>query len=137
MEIRPGSASARVSARPRGGSGGAIVERRASASLTETTVWRPALGGVPAPLGKRPRLVRKPAICDSNGSPFAAPLAVPAASVGYLLLLCVVVIPLSFSLITLGPRYLPAHEVALIGLLENVGDLLEAEAQRSRSLDET
>ena len=27
--------------------------------------------------------------------------------------------------------------LALIGLLENVGDLLEAEAQRSRSLDET
>ncbi len=52
--------------------------------------------------------------------PMAQPASVPAASVVWLLLLCVIVIPVSFTLITLGPRYLPAHEVALIGLLETV-----------------
>ena len=38
----------------------------------------------------------------------------------WLLLLCIVAIPASFSLITMALRYLPAHEVALIGLLEMV-----------------
>ena len=50
--------------------------------------------------------------------PLANPWAVPASGVWYLALLCIVVIPLSFSLITIGPRYLPAHEVSLIGALE-------------------
>jgi drug/metabolite transporter (DMT)-like permease len=53
-------------------------------------------------------------------APWATPLAVPGSSVVYLLLLGVVVIPLSLSLITMGPRYLPAHEIALVGLLEAV-----------------
>ena len=50
--------------------------------------------------------------------PLANPWAVPAEGAWYLALLCIVVIPLSFSLITIGPRYLPAHEVSLIGALE-------------------
>ena len=52
--------------------------------------------------------------------PMAHPASVPADRVNGLLLLCGLVIPVSFTLITLGPRYLPAHEVALIGLLETV-----------------
>lgn len=52
--------------------------------------------------------------------PMAQPMSVPAHSIIWLLLLCVLVIPLAFSLLTLAPRYLPAHEVALIGLLETV-----------------
>jgi drug/metabolite transporter (DMT)-like permease len=52
--------------------------------------------------------------------PLAQPGSIPIDGILPLLLLCVVVIPLSFTLITLGPRYLPAHEVALIGLLETV-----------------
>lgn len=52
--------------------------------------------------------------------PFAEPGSVPADGVIPLLLLSIIVIPLSFALITMGPRYLPAHEVALIGLLETV-----------------
>ena len=52
--------------------------------------------------------------------PFARSGDLIATQIPYLVLLCVVVIPLSFSLLTLGPRYLPAHEVALICLLEAV-----------------
>ena len=50
--------------------------------------------------------------------PLAQPWMVPPEGAPYLALLCIVVIPLSFSLITIGPRYLPAHEVSLIGALE-------------------
>ena len=52
--------------------------------------------------------------------PAAAPLAVSAADAGWLLVLCLVVIPLSFALVTIGPRHLPAPEVALIMMLELV-----------------
>ena len=52
--------------------------------------------------------------------PFAHSGDLVATQIPYLVLLCALVIPLSFSLLTLGPRYLPAHEVALIGLLEAV-----------------
>lgn len=50
--------------------------------------------------------------------PLARPGSVPAEGVVYVGILCLIVIPLSFYLITLGPRYLPAHEVSLIGALE-------------------
>jgi len=42
------------------------------------------------------------------------------AQLGYTLAMGLVVVPLSFALITLGPRYLPAAEVGLIMLLETV-----------------
>lgn len=71
-------------------------------------------------LDMTPCIVFSGVVAAALAGPFASPLAVPSASVGYLLLLCVVVIPVSFTLITLGPRYLPAHEVALICLLEMV-----------------
>ncbi len=50
----------------------------------------------------------------------AAPLTVSAADAGYLLLLGGLVLPVSFALITLGPRYLSAPEVSLILLTETV-----------------
>ena len=52
--------------------------------------------------------------------PFAAPLSVSTHDIGYLLLLGVLVLPVSFALIAAGPRYLPAPEVCLIMLVEMV-----------------
>ena len=50
----------------------------------------------------------------------ASPLSVPWESAGYVAAMGLVVLPLSFGLITLAPRYLPAPEVALLMLLETV-----------------
>ena len=50
----------------------------------------------------------------------AEPLAVSSADAGYLLLLGGLVLPISFAMITLGPRYLPAPEVSLILLTETI-----------------
>jgi drug/metabolite transporter (DMT)-like permease len=51
---------------------------------------------------------------------FAPTLAVSAADARWLGLLGLVVLPISFNLISQGPRYLPAAEVSLIVLLEAV-----------------
>jgi len=53
-------------------------------------------------------------------APFASPMSVQPEGWWLLLLLGFVVMPLSFGLITLGPRTLPAPEVALLMLLETV-----------------
>jgi len=50
----------------------------------------------------------------------AKPMLVSSVDAGYLLLLGLVVLPVSFALITLGPRYLQAPEVSLILLIETV-----------------
>jgi drug/metabolite transporter (DMT)-like permease len=50
--------------------------------------------------------------------PAATPSAIDARDLVLLLLLGLVVVPVAFGLITLGPRYLPAPEVSLIMLLE-------------------
>lgn len=50
----------------------------------------------------------------------AQPLAVAAADMTLLVLLGGLVLPVSFTMITLGPRYLPAPEVSLILLIETV-----------------
>lgn len=50
--------------------------------------------------------------------PLAQPLMLDAQQVGVVGLLGLIVLPVSFALITLGPRYLPAPEVSLILLLE-------------------
>jgi len=52
--------------------------------------------------------------------PFASPFAVSTRDLVLLLLLGAVVLPISIGLITVGPRYLPAPEVALLMLLETV-----------------
>ncbi len=48
------------------------------------------------------------------------PMALSQANAAYLGAMGLLVIPLSFSLMTIGPRYLPAPEVSLILLLEAV-----------------
>ena len=50
--------------------------------------------------------------------PLAAPWSVGGNDILFLLLLGLVVLPLSFGLIVLAPRYLPAPEVSLLMLLE-------------------
>ncbi len=50
----------------------------------------------------------------------AQPLSVAPVDAGFLLLLGTVVLPVSFAMITLGPRYLQAPEVSLILLTETV-----------------
>jgi drug/metabolite transporter (DMT)-like permease len=52
--------------------------------------------------------------------PFAEPLQLEGAQLGLMLLLGLLIMPLSFGLITLGPRSIPAPEVALLLLLETV-----------------
>lgn len=52
--------------------------------------------------------------------PLAAPASVPGDQIWLLLVLGVVVLPVSFGLLTLGPRYITAPEVGLIMLLETV-----------------
>ena len=52
--------------------------------------------------------------------PFAEPVQFEGARLGLMLLLGLVIMPLSFGLITLGPRTIPAPEVALLLLLETV-----------------
>lgn len=50
----------------------------------------------------------------------AQPLAMSTSDASYLLLLGGLVLPISFAMITLGPRYLPAPEVSLILLIETI-----------------
>lgn len=50
----------------------------------------------------------------------AQPLAVATPDMIFLLILGGIVLPVSFTLITLGPRYLPAPEVSLILLVETI-----------------
>ena len=52
--------------------------------------------------------------------PFASPLAITSSDVTYLILLGLVVLPLAFGLITVGPRYISAPEVSLLMLLESI-----------------
>lgn len=54
------------------------------------------------------------------GLGLAQPLAVPAGDVPVLAVLCLVVIPVAFGLITTGPRFITAPEVGLLMLLETV-----------------
>lgn len=50
----------------------------------------------------------------------AQPLSVNPADMAYLVLLGGVVLPVSFTLITISPRYLPAPEISLILLTETI-----------------
>jgi len=52
--------------------------------------------------------------------PLAAPLSMTPTGMGLMLFLGLVLLPLSFGLLTLGPRYIPAPEVSLLLLLETV-----------------
>jgi drug/metabolite transporter (DMT)-like permease len=50
----------------------------------------------------------------------AQPLSVTPADMTYLLVLGGIVLPVSFTMITIGPRYLPAPEISLILLTETI-----------------
>ena len=50
----------------------------------------------------------------------AQPLAVSSTDITFLLLLGGLILPISFTMITLGPRYLPAPEISLILLIETI-----------------
>ena len=52
--------------------------------------------------------------------PLAAPLAMTDLGLGLMMFLGLVLLPISFALITWGPRYIPAPEVSLLMLLETV-----------------
>ena len=52
--------------------------------------------------------------------PFASPLAITGSDFTYLVLLGLIVLPLAFGLITIGPRYISAPEVSLLMLLESI-----------------
>lgn len=51
---------------------------------------------------------------------WAEPFSIPADRVGYLLIMGLIVVPVSFYFLSLGPRYLPAPEVGLLILLETI-----------------
>jgi drug/metabolite transporter (DMT)-like permease len=53
-------------------------------------------------------------------APFADPRIGGASDLALLVLLGLVVAPVAFGCIAIGPRYLPAHEVSLLMLLETV-----------------
>lgn len=88
------------------GAGFVIVRHRRSVSMTPSM----ALGGLLAAL---------------VSLPFAEPFALTATGFGLMAFLGLIMLPVAFTLITLGPRYLPAPEVSLLLLLETVlGPLL-------------
>ncbi|MBI1386603.1 MAG: EamA family transporter [Rhizobiales bacterium] len=59
-------------------------------------------------------------LCGSLALFFGDPLSFDATQMGYMLLLGLVVLPLSFGLFTLGPRYISGAETGLVLLLETV-----------------
>ncbi|MEX1037202.1 MAG: DMT family transporter [Sneathiella sp.] len=52
--------------------------------------------------------------------PFATPLAITGSDFAYLVLLGLIVLPVAFGLITIGPRYISAPEVSLLMLMESI-----------------
>ena len=52
--------------------------------------------------------------------PFAAPLSVSQADLGYLMIMGVYMLPIGLALMFIGPRYIPAAEVGLLILLESI-----------------
>jgi drug/metabolite transporter (DMT)-like permease len=52
--------------------------------------------------------------------PFADPMSVTAADVGYLAISGLAVLPVGFGLLAIAPRFIPAPEVGLITLLESI-----------------
>ena len=52
--------------------------------------------------------------------PFAAPLSVSQADMGYLMIMGLYMLPIGTALMFIGPRYIPAAEVGLLLLLESI-----------------
>ena len=72
-----------------------------------------------------PALITAGLLIAITSLPNASPLALSGADWGWMLILCVIVIPIAFVLITLGPTRISAAEVGMLMLLETVfGPLL-------------
>ncbi|HET6522001.1 MAG TPA: hypothetical protein VFG47_19595, partial [Geminicoccaceae bacterium] len=67
-----------------------------------------------------PALVVSGLITAAFALPLAQPLDVPGWDIVWMSILCLIIIPVSFALITIGPRYLPAPDVQLLMLFEMV-----------------
>ena len=85
-----------------GGAGTLVTYRAAGAADMTPSV---ALGG---------------GVAAAIATPLASPLMVGAADAVCLAILGILVLPLSFGLLALAPRYLPAHEVGLLLRMEMV-----------------
>ena len=104
---------------------GSVVEGDLPGTLAGL-VAAAALGGTLVVLRARPHLNMVPAV--ALGSGLAALVGLPAAvpsSAGAqdwvnLIALGLILVPVAFGLIAMGPRYIPAAEVALLLLLETV-----------------
>ncbi|MBB5021294.1 DMT family transporter [Desulfurispira natronophila] len=67
-----------------------------------------------------PALVIAALLTAGVAGSLAGDLTIPLSSIPWVVLLGLIVLPASFSLISLGPRHLPAPEVGLILLLEAI-----------------
>ena len=85
-----------------------------------------ALGGTLVVLRARPHLNMVPAVALGSGLgalvglPVSSPSSADPQDWMYLIALGLVIVPVGFGLISTGPRYIPAPEVALVLLLETV-----------------
>lgn len=85
-----------------------------------------ALGGTLVVLRARPHLNMVPAVALGSGLaalvglPAAVPSSADAQDWVNLIALGLILVPVAFGLIAMGPRYIPAAEVALLLLLETV-----------------
>ena len=52
--------------------------------------------------------------------PFGVNFNINQNQIFYLLLMCLLILPIPFMILTIAPKYTPAHEVALIFLMESV-----------------
>tara|TARA_B100001109_G_scaffold5082_1_gene3883 strand:+ start:1369 stop:2223 length:855 start_codon:yes stop_codon:yes gene_type:complete len=52
--------------------------------------------------------------------PFGVNFNIDQNQIFYLLLMCLLILPIPFMILTIAPKYTPAHEVALIFLMESV-----------------
>ncbi len=92
-------------------------------ALGATTMWGSNIVIIRS--GKNVNMIPANALGNLSVAPIAllmgaAPLQVAGADAGLLLLLGGLILPLSFAMITYGPRYLQAPEVSLILLTETV-----------------
>lgn len=71
-----------------------------------------------APRDMSPALILSGFLIAGISFAFGAPFSLEGAQWGWMLLLCVLILPLAFVLITLGPMRIPAAEVGMLMLLE-------------------
>ncbi len=104
---------------------GSVVEGDLPGTLAGL-VAAAALGGTLVVLRARPHLNMVPAVALGSGLaalvglPAAVPSSADAQDWVNLIALGLILVPVAFGLIAMGPRYIPAAEVALLLLLETV-----------------